>query len=219
MPSVRLFSRADDFLYMLWPPQQVAPTVALAAGYHLRYFVAPDAEAYCALVNLDRWEDTGWRCREYSLHDMVIRAVPRGFFVVEAADGALVATAIARHRPDADTHDFHDGGEVCLVYVHPDHRGHGLGKFVTATVIQRLQAIGYRNLYLNVADGRLPALRMYLALGFTPLLYNEGISARWQQICANLNWPFGDQWPHAVLPPVTAQSDWDTDGTVEQPTR
>lgn len=219
MPSVRLFSRADDFLYMVWPPQQATPAISLAAGYHLRYFVEHDAEAYCALVNLDRWEDTGWRCREYSLHDMVIRAVPRGFFVVEAADGTLVATAIARHRPDADTYDFPDGGEVCLVYVHPDQRGQGLGKFVTAAAIQRLQAIGYRNLYLNVADGRLPALRMYLTLGFTPLLYNEGISARWQQICANLHWPFSERWPHGVSGSVTAQSDWATVATAGQRTQ
>ncbi len=139
---------------------------------------------------------------------MVIRAVPRGFFVVEATNGALVATAVARHRPDADTYDFPDGGEVCLVYVHPDQRRHGLGKFVTAAAVQRLQAIGYRNIYLNVADGRLAALRMYLTLGFTPLLYHEGVLARWQQICANLNWPFDAGWPQAALLPVTAQSDW-----------
>lgn len=208
MPSVQLFARVDDLLYMLWPASQAAPTSALAAGYHLRYFVEQDAEAYCALVNLDRWEDTGWRCREYSLRDMVIRAVPRGFFVIEATNGALVATAVARHRPDADTYDFPDGGEVCLVYVHPDQRRHGLGKFVTAAAVQRLQAIGYRNIYLNVADGRLAALRMYLTLGFTPLLYNEGVLARWQQICVNLNWPFDAGWPQAALLPVTAQSDW-----------
>jgi len=195
MPSLPLFT-SPALLYMLWPPAKPASTVALPVGYRLRHFGEADAEAYCALVNLDRWEDTGWRCREYSLREMRMRAVPRGFFVVEAADGALVATAIARHRPDADTYYFPEGGEICLVFVHPAHRRRGLGQVVTLATVQRLQEIGYQNIYLNVMDHRLPALRLYFSLGFQPLLYRAEVGARWQQICTNLGRPFVDaQWP------------------------
>lgn len=199
MPSLNLFIHPTDFLYMLWPTPTPVPAAPLVTGYRLRYFVEADAGAYCALVNLDRWEDTGWRCSEYSLRDMRIRAVPRGFFVIEAADGALVATAIARHRPDADTYYFPDGGEVCLVFVHPAHRRQGLGQAVTTATVQRLQEIGYQNIYLNVMDQRLPALQLYFTLGFQPLLYNAGVMARWRQICTTLGHPFAAaQWPQQV---------------------
>lgn len=196
MASLNLFTQPPDFLYMLWPASQPPPMVTLPAAYRLRRFTEADADAYCALVNLDRWEDTGWRCREYSLRDMRIRAVPRGFFVITAADGALVSTAIARHRPDADTYYFPDGGEVCLVFVHPAHRRLGLGQAVTTATVQRLQEIGYQNIYLNVMDQRLPALQLYFALGFQPLLYNAGVVARWRQICTTLGQPFAAvHWP------------------------
>lgn len=196
MSSLNRFPPPTDFLYMLWPHAMAAPAAPLAAGYRLRTFVAADADAYCALVNLDRWADTGWHCRAYSLRDMRMRAVPRGFFVVEAADGALAATAIARHRPDADTYYFPDGGEVCLVFVHPAHRRRGLGQVVTTATVQRLQEIGYQNIYLNVMDQRVPALRLYFTLGFQPLLYRQAVIDRWRQICAHLGRPFVDaQWP------------------------
>jgi len=191
----------NDYLYMVWPQDRpAAPAPTLPPAYQWRYFAPADAQAYCALVNLDGWRDAQWQCSERSLRYMIDRALPDGFFLVEhCASRTLVATAMARHRPDANTYYFPCGGEICLVFVHPDHRQQGLGCAMTAAVLNRLRAIGYPTIYLNVIDGRLSAIRLYLAMGFVPLLYTPSISARWQAICTQLQWPFTpDEWPHQI---------------------
>lgn len=197
MSSFSVLTIPYHLLYMVWPAAQTPPALQLPAGYQLRSYRDEDAAAYCQLVNLDPWRDSGWRCTERALADLIVRTLPGGFFLVEhAASGALVATATARHRPDADTHYFAWGGEICLVYVHSDHRRRGLGRAMTLAALQRLFEVGYANIYLNVMDERLPALNMYLSLGFTPLLYTPEVTGRWQEICAELKRPFTPEvWP------------------------
>lgn len=197
MPSFATFSIPYHMLYMVWPATQTPPPFQLPEGYRLRYYRDEDAAAYCQLVNQDHWRDSGWRCTERSLADMIVRTLPRGFFVVEhETSGALVATATARHRPDADMHYFPWGGEICLVYVHADHRRLGLGRAMTIAALQRLTEVGYANIYLNVMDERLPALNLYFTLGFTPLLYTPEVTGRWQEICGELKRPFTPEgWP------------------------
>lgn len=202
MADLGILTTLDAYLYMIWPKDRVVavPTCVLPPAYQWRYFQAADAQAYCDLVNLDGWRDAQWQCTARSLRYMIDRALPDGFFLVEhGASRTLVATAMARHRPDANTYYFPYGGEICLVFVHPEHRQQGLGRAVTAAVLTRLLAIGYPTIYLNVIDGRLSAIRMYLRLGFIPLLYTPDVTVRWQTICAQLNWPFTpDTWPQQL---------------------
>jgi mycothiol synthase len=194
MPS---FYLATDLLYMVWPPARTSPPVVMPPGYRLRLYREEDAAAYCALANLDGWQDTGWRCSERTLRDMLVRVLPRGFFLVEEiATGALVATATARHRPNADTYDFPFGGEICLVFVHPEHRQRGLGRAMTAVALHRLVEVGYPNIYLNTTEERIPALRLYFGMGFTPLLYTADVTERWRAVCVTLGQPFTPElWP------------------------
>jgi mycothiol synthase len=203
MPQVTIFTIPIPTLYMVWPQTSAPapPTVALPAGYRLRPYTAADADAYCDLVNIDGWADAGWRCHEKTLRSMLTRTLPAGLLLVEhEASGALVATAAARHRPEADDYYFPFGGEISLVFVHPDHRRQGLGRAITAAALMRLIEIGYQHIYLNTTDKRLPALRLYLTMGFVPFLYEEDLMERWQEICAELNWPFTpEQWPSTLV--------------------
>jgi len=202
MPSITVFTIPVPMLYMVWPRHLLAapPPVNLPPGYTLRPYQDADAKTYCDLVNIDGWADAGWRCNEKTLRHLLVRALPAGFFLVEHSEsGALAATAIARHRPDADTYDFPYGGELSLVFVHPDHRRQGLGRAVTAAVTNRLLAMVYQTIYLNVMDERLPAIRLYLTMGFVPLLYEAGMAENWQELCTEMNWPFTPEaWPSAV---------------------
>jgi mycothiol synthase len=123
--------------------------------------------------------------------------------VQEDATGTLVATAMARHRPDAEDYDFPYGGELSLLFTHPDHRRQGLGYAVTAAVLTRLMEVGYPNIYLTTMDGRLPALRLYLRMGWLPFLPDDLAEAkleeRWQKVCAELTYPFTPaQWPRTA---------------------
>ena len=202
MAAVRVLTGRDAYLYMVWPLARMtaAPAFTIPPAYQWRYFQPDDTQAYCALVNLDGWRDAQWQCTERSLRYMIDRALPNGFFLVEhRASRTLVATAMARHRPDANTYYFPYGGEICLVFVHPEHRRQGLGRAMTAAVLNRLLTIEYPTIYLNVIDGRLPALRLYLTMGFVPLLYTAEVAARWQTICTQLHWPYTPNlWPQQI---------------------
>jgi mycothiol synthase len=47
---------------------------------------------------------------------------------------------------------------------------------------------GYRRIYLLTDDFRLPAIRIYLALGYAPLFHTPGMQERWQAVLR----PFGN---------------------------
>ena len=90
-------------------------------------------------------------------------------FVGVRAQGELVAAA--------GTHVCSEQAGVAAigaVYTRPDHRGRGLGRVVTAGVIERL-AGRVATIGLNVAEDNQPARRIYDALGFEPILAYEEV--------------------------------------------
>lgn len=62
----------------------------------------------------------------------------------------------------------HGVAAIGAVFTHPDHRGRGLGRAVTAgtihRIVDRVAVIG-----LNVASGNTAARRIYESIGFTPI--------------------------------------------------
>jgi mycothiol synthase len=166
----------------------------------MRTFQAGDEDAYLSLM-----AEAGFDTFDHdALTDWLTRVLPDGFFVVvpHKAEAAvadaprIVATAMASHNPDA-MHPF--GGELGWVAASVAHRGQGLGRAVCAAATARLIHAGYRRIYLRTDDWRLPALKIYLTLGYMPLLYGpepERMRTRWKTICDALNWPFTPEaWP------------------------
>ena len=165
-------------LQMLWPERLLTspPAPAVPDGYRLRTYTDADEAGYGALMARAGFGD--WdRVRI----DSVRRAIlPGGFFVIEhLSSGRIVATAMAAHRP-TDLHP--EGAELSWVAGDPEHRGKGLGRAVCAAVTRRLIGAGYRRIYLLTDDHRLPALKIYLELGYEPFLFADGMAERWQQI-------------------------------------
>jgi mycothiol synthase len=189
-------------LEMLWPTHMrvqkhegnvrriPVPPLQLARGYSLRIFRPGDDDgAYLALMAAAGFDD--WSADRLILYNMT--ALPNGWFLaVDGETDAVVATAMATHRP-APYHPF--GGELGWVAAHPDHRGRKLGWTVCAAVTNRLLQAGYENIYLKTDDWRLPAILTYLRMGYVPFLYSAGMAARWQSICTLLDWPYtADDW-------------------------
>jgi mycothiol synthase len=174
-------------LCMTWPQSRLAEPAAPAphvpAGYHLRLFQDSDEASFFELM-----EKANLGCpwtHEYLL-DARTRILPGGFFViVQEPTGQLVATAMATHRPRPG---HPAGGEVGWVAADPDHKGKGLGQAVTAAATARLIRAGYERVYLLTDDFRLAALKVYLKLGFEPLMYQDDMPARWQAVFEKLGW-------------------------------
>ena len=107
--------------------------------------------------------------------------------VVHETSDRIVATGMAFR----DHCDFgRQGGEIGWIAVEPAHWGKGVGAAVSAAATTRLIEEGYRDVHLYTEDWRLPALRMYLKLGYGPFLYAPEMLDRWRAVCAQLEWPF-----------------------------
>ncbi|HEY3282647.1 MAG TPA: GNAT family N-acetyltransferase [Armatimonadota bacterium] len=170
-------------LQMVWPRELLSrpPEVSLPEAYELRQYCPADEEAYIRLM--DGAGFGGWDHDRVS--DCLRMMVPGGFFVVEhRPTGALVATAMAKHGA-TEQHPF--GGELSWVAGDPEHGGKGLGRAVCAAVTRRFLQAGYQEVYLLTDDFRLPAIAVYLRLGYQPLMYADGMYERWDALRSALS--------------------------------
>lgn len=112
------------------------------------------------------------RVRRDLLEDSTVRRT----FVVR--DGArIVATASQRYVED------HPGtGYLHWVAAHPEARGRRLGRTATLAVLHAFLADGLHASVLETDDERLPAITVYLELGYVPVYRADGHEERWSQI-------------------------------------
>jgi mycothiol synthase len=170
-------------LQMLWPADQPAPpAVKLPPGYRLRQYVEADATSFLRVMHL-----AGFTHFDLARIRQTLRGVlPDGFFVTEhEPTGLVVATAMASHSPN-ELHPF--GGELGWVAGDPEHAGKGLGRAVCVAVVQRFIQAGYKRIYLRTDDFRLPAVKIYLSMGFGPLMFDTDMPARWAAVCEKIGW-------------------------------
>lgn len=166
----------DGQLFMRWPEGKPAPESPLPPGYRLRPFTLADSAAYRALMEkagFGTWDDARIRAT-------FERTLENGILLVEqTATGHIVATALANLAP---TSRYPHGGELGWVAADPAHAGKGLGRAVCAAVLRLFQSHGFRTVYLSTDDHRLPAIAVYLQLGFEPDLYKDDLAARWDAV-------------------------------------
>ncbi|MEI6915913.1 MAG: GNAT family N-acetyltransferase, partial [Armatimonadota bacterium] len=174
---------------------------ALPEGYELRAFKKSDTASYIELMHL-----AGFAMWNSEMLDGALRGIlPDGLFVIEHESGVLVATAMATHS-SSEFHPF--GGELGWVAGHPEHSGKGLGVIVCAAVARRHREAGYKRIYLRTDDRRLPAIKVYLKLGYLPFLFAPDMRQRWEAVCESLHWPFTpDIWPSVDFKALPVETD------------
>jgi mycothiol synthase len=180
-------------LYLLWPRlKRDVPEARVPVGYTLRTYRESDERGFLDLIGCEGESMTEKEWRHY--RDMLL---PNGLFVVEDTGSTdVVATAGAVHNPNPGRYYFPFGGELGYVVVHLDHRRQRLGAVVCASVIGRLLSAGYENIRVCVQEHRLPALHLYLYLGFEPFLHSMEVENRWRRVCESLTVPYKpEHWP------------------------
>lgn len=69
-----------------------------------------------------------------------------------------------------------------MVAVHPGAQGKGLGKKICLAVLHDLASRGYKSALLSTDDIRLPAIKLYLSLGFEPFYTDGSHKERWNKV-------------------------------------
>jgi mycothiol synthase len=222
-PSVQMLRPDLEAL----PP--LAPVVsALAPRYRLRTLRAGDEAGWVSLMNtgqLGVW--TVDRMRDQLTGCAFPRFDPQGLFVITSASASASASAVGGPTdPGPETvvasactwlvdPAERETGTLHMVCVLPDHRGHGLSLALCLAVLHRFRRRGFRRVRLNTHDWRLGAIKVYLRLGFQPLLRHPQHRRQWEAIVEALGWaspltPFEDaeswSWPQAQIGDATGQS-------------
>jgi mycothiol synthase len=176
---------------MIWPEYllETTPVISLPYGYSLRTYQHGDEDRFLEIMHLAGWKDFD----EAKLQPWLYRILPEGWIMaIHEGSNQIVATAMATHD---HTWQVPFCGEVGWVATDPTHAGKGLGTAVVAAITARFLEMGYRSIHLYTEIFRLPAIKIYLKLGYIPFLDPPEIVEYWQRICAQLNWPFTpDEW-------------------------
>ena len=151
--------------------------VEIPDGYLMRACSSGDGDRWIELLGLCGFD--GWdRGRFDAYMDQPERK--DGSRVVLLGDRVVAATFAS--RSDAAT----KVGRVDYVVSHPDHRGKGLGRAVCAGVLDYLSGCGYETVELFTDDWRLPAIGLYLSMGFSPDVTGDNMPARWEAVMGQL---------------------------------
>ncbi|MCZ6539234.1 MAG: hypothetical protein O6922_05360, partial [Chloroflexi bacterium] len=164
------------------------PAVPLpAAGYTLRMARPEDRHSYSQTFQTAFDEPSPFA-------DLMRKMLPGGFFVVEhMPTGTVVAASTAARYPKAQ---HPNGHSLQWVVAHSEHLGTGSGRATVAAATQVLAKSAPTYSYLSTDDFRLPAISIYLKLGWRPLLFRDDQVTRWSKVFENLGMPFNKkEWP------------------------
>lgn len=112
--------------------------------------------------------------------------LPNGCFIIEHQEsGKFVATMMARHLASSE---YPFGGRIDWLAVDPAHQGKGLGNICAKSATAHLIKLGYKNIWVTTDVERIAALKIFLSIGFEPVIINES-RERWKIVYNQLNIP------------------------------
>ena len=160
---------------------QPLPPLELPPGVSLRVFEeAWGPAAWEHIVNTAFGRDMSF--------DEVMRskaAFRPGRILFLEKEGLPVAVAAAWQREE----DPPGTGYLHYVAVLPGAQGQALGYWVSLACLHQMRREGNAHALLETQDERLPAIKTYFRLGFSPdLTGHESYPERWEKILAQLRW-------------------------------
>lgn len=154
----------------------------LADGYTLREYRPGDEDTWIPLVNMGQFSSV-WDLAKFENY-MAQHERKEGSRVIVNSQGVVAATFASVQEGD---HHMGHIGRLDFVVSHPDQRGHGLGRVVCTEVARYLVDRGYSRIILFTDDWRLPAIGLYLSMGFEPQTDQKDMSERWDAVFQHLN--------------------------------
>lgn len=151
------------------------PPLEVPSGCELRTYQPGDEVHWARIMNQCIGQDwTPARCLKELVNCPQFRA--DGCFIA-SVNGVPQGSATAWVKPELE-----EDGYVHMVGVDPASRGKGLGGVVSLAVLHWFRDHGFRRAVLHTDDWRLPAIHIYLKLGFEPVLFDEHHRQRWETV-------------------------------------
>ena len=163
-------------LSMSVPASSVAalPDAPVPEGYVLRQYRPGDEDSWQELLRAGGFSED-WSSR--TVRDYMTDPVRRAGSWVASFGGDLVSATFA--TPDAQHAEI---GFLDYVVTHPDHRSKGLSRAACTGVMRFFRDRGYHLIRLLTDDWRLPAISLYLSLGFEPEMRRADMPGRWREV-------------------------------------
>lgn len=162
-------------LSMIIPANRVEdmPEYTVPEGYKLRGYLPGDEDSWLEALNLGDFGD--WDRQRFD--EYILGQERTQGSVVAVRNDRIVAATFASKEVGADS-----TGRVDFVVSHPDVRGLGLGRAVCTEVVRYLVSRGYAQVVLYTDDWRLPAIGLYLSMGFEPQMTRSDMPERWRRV-------------------------------------
>jgi len=178
---------------VMWCPHSESPDPgSLPNGYQLRVFRQGDEDGWVTLLNangqLGQWD------LERIRREVDGPLVAEGQQFVLCGDEIVAAAGVYDRQREGK-----DAWEIGWIACHPEHRGRNLGGQVTTGAVAAAMQLPRRPIYLLTDDFRLPALKVYLKLGFVPDMQHPSYAERWQEIFGRLGESYARY--RSLLPP------------------
>ena len=164
----------------LFPERDVIPPLEVPEGFEIRPLKRGDEEQYLAMRPMSGF--TEWdRAR---LDEYLNGPAKRVMLLVDKASGTFAQAASAESYTEEGT------GQFGWLLSNPAYRGRGLGRPISIATMQALKEEGFKRFAIFTDDFRVPALRIYLKLGWHPVYHADDMEGRWTAIGKQLNLKF-----------------------------
>lgn len=156
----------------------------LPDGYALRTFREGDEDGWLSVLGTGGW-DVWDRNRLDALLVDGHGVVPRDGIVFATRDERIVGAACTTlHGGEMRT-----AAEVGWVVVDTAHRGRGLARAIVLAMLGLIHERGYRYAFLRTEPFRVPAIKLYLDIGFEPEMVDARHPAWWKAFREELDVP------------------------------
>jgi mycothiol synthase len=160
---------------VLPPGERLVHVPEPPSGFALRTWTARDDSGLLALFHRAGFTQFDGRQLDHALSI----CLPYGCFLVEhTASGSIVSSMMARHVSSPE-HRF--GGRIDWLATDPSYRARGLGALSARAATRRLREAGYDDVYVTTDDYRLGAVKIFLDIGFRPVV-DDACRVRWHRV-------------------------------------
>lgn len=164
-----------EYLRMVRPGLDDLPPATLPEGFRWKHGPEGRGEDYVRVMrrSLVDTADGEWFGNTFARDPAYD---PADLFVVCRGEEPVGAAAAWRRRWSGRS-----DGTVHMVGVVPECRGRGVGRALVLAALHRLRDKGFRDALLLTEDHRTQALRLYLSLGFRPVMVHWTHRLRWRR--------------------------------------